>query len=103
MGTAAHAFTLLHDSEEAAFRSQLDALGSGTTLLVDTYDIEAAVDTAVRLTDGKLGAVRIDSGDLPSVVASVAPSSTASGRRARRSRSRTTSTSTRSPHSALPR
>lgn len=71
MGTAAHAFTLLHDSEEAAFRSQLDALGNGTTLLVDTYDIEAAVDTAVRLTDGELGAVRIDSGDLPSVVASV--------------------------------
>ncbi|WP_420370151.1 nicotinate phosphoribosyltransferase [Curtobacterium sp. L1-20] len=71
MGTAAHAFTLLHDSEEAAFRSQLDALGNGTTLLVDTYDIETAVDTAVRLTDGKLGAVRIDSGDLPSVVASV--------------------------------
>ncbi|MBF4609199.1 nicotinate phosphoribosyltransferase [Curtobacterium sp. VKM Ac-1393] len=71
MGTAAHAFTLLHDSEEAAFRSQLDALGNGTTLLVDTYDIEQAVDTAVRLTDGKLGGVRIDSGDLPSVVAAV--------------------------------
>ncbi|RPE79354.1 nicotinate phosphoribosyltransferase [Curtobacterium sp. PhB137] len=71
MGTAAHAFTLLHDSEEAAFRSQLDALGNGTTLLVDTYDIEQAVETAVRLTDGKLGGVRIDSGDLPSVVAAV--------------------------------
>jgi nicotinate phosphoribosyltransferase len=71
MGTAAHAFTLLHDSEEQAFRSQLDALGNGTTLLVDTYDIEAAVETAVRLTDGKLGGVRIDSGDLPSVVAAV--------------------------------
>ncbi len=71
MGTAAHAFTLLHDTEEDAFRSQIDALGTGTTLLVDTYDIEAAVDTAVRLTDGRLGAVRIDSGDLPSVVASV--------------------------------
>ncbi|MFZ6991016.1 nicotinate phosphoribosyltransferase [Curtobacterium sp. RRHDQ66] len=71
MGTAAHAFTLLHDSEEAAFRSQLDALGDGTTLLVDTYDIETAVDTAVRLTNGRLGAVRIDSGDLPSVVAGV--------------------------------
>ena len=71
MGTAAHAFTLLHDSEEAAFRSQLDALGDGTTLLVDTYDIEEAVETAVRLTSGRLGAVRIDSGDLPSVVAAV--------------------------------
>jgi nicotinate phosphoribosyltransferase len=71
MGTAAHAFTLLHDSEESAFRSQLDALGDATTLLVDTYDIPAAVDTAVRLTGGRLGAVRIDSGDLPSVVAAV--------------------------------
>jgi nicotinate phosphoribosyltransferase len=71
MGTAAHAFTLLHDSEESAFRSQLDALGNGTTLLVDTFDIPAAVETAVRLTNGTLGAVRIDSGDLPSVVAAV--------------------------------
>ncbi|MFZ7088269.1 nicotinate phosphoribosyltransferase [Curtobacterium sp. RRHDQ10] len=71
MGTAAHAFTLLHDSEESAFRSQLAALGDATTLLVDTFDIPAAVETAVRLTGGRLGAVRIDSGDLPSVVASV--------------------------------
>jgi len=71
MGTAAHAFTLLHETEEVAFRSQLDALGDGTTLLVDTYDIESAVETAVRLTHGRLGAVRIDSGDLPSVVAAV--------------------------------
>jgi nicotinate phosphoribosyltransferase len=71
MGTAAHAFTLLHDSEESAFRSQLDALGDATTLLVDTFDIPTAVATAVRLTEGRLGAVRIDSGDLPSVVASV--------------------------------
>ena len=39
MGTAAHAFTLLHDSEEQAFRAQVDAMGVGTTLLVDTYDI----------------------------------------------------------------
>src|SRR6187551_2645709 len=36
-GTAAHAFTLLHDDELSAFRSQIDALGAGTTLLVDTY------------------------------------------------------------------
>ncbi|MCL1898215.1 MAG: nicotinate phosphoribosyltransferase, partial [Micrococcales bacterium] len=64
IGTAAHAFTLLHDSEEAAFASQVDSLGKGTTLLVDTYDIETAVRTGVRLTEGRLGAVRIDSGDL---------------------------------------
>ncbi|MCL1840597.1 MAG: nicotinate phosphoribosyltransferase [Propionibacteriaceae bacterium] len=63
-GTAAHSFTLLHDTEEQAFAAQLDTLGEDTTLLVDTYDIETAVRTAVRLTQGRLGAVRIDSGDL---------------------------------------
>ncbi|MDR0284955.1 MAG: nicotinate phosphoribosyltransferase [Propionibacteriaceae bacterium] len=63
-GTAAHSFTLLHDSEEAAFRAQIATLGESTTLLVDTYDIEAAVRTGVEITGGRLGAVRIDSGDL---------------------------------------
>ncbi|HEY1616172.1 MAG TPA: nicotinate phosphoribosyltransferase [Streptosporangiaceae bacterium] len=63
-GTSAHAFTLLHDSEAAAFRAQLDALGTDTTLLVDTYEVAAAVATAVELAGPKLGAVRIDSGDL---------------------------------------
>ncbi|MDR1448788.1 MAG: nicotinate phosphoribosyltransferase [Propionibacteriaceae bacterium] len=63
-GTAAHSFTLLHDCEEAAFRSQIASMGENTTLLVDTYDIETAVRTGVRLTGGRLGAVRIDSGDL---------------------------------------
>lgn len=71
MGTAAHAFTLLHDSEESAFRSQVAAMGPGTTLLVDTYDIERGVETAVRVAGRELGAVRIDSGDLPTVVAAV--------------------------------
>ncbi|WP_328594692.1 nicotinate phosphoribosyltransferase [Actinomadura macrotermitis] len=63
-GTSAHAFTLLHDSERHAFQAQLDSLGEGTTLLVDTYDVERAVRTAVELAGPSLGAVRIDSGDL---------------------------------------
>src|SRR6478609_6715192 len=63
-GTAAHAFTLLHDSEEAAFASQVAALGTGTTLLVDTYDITRGIETAVKAAGPELGAVRIDSGDL---------------------------------------
>ncbi|MFI0447187.1 nicotinate phosphoribosyltransferase [Actinomadura sp. 6N118] len=63
-GTSAHAFTLLHDSERHAFGAQLDSLGAGTTLLVDTYDVERAVKTAVELAGPGLGAVRIDSGDL---------------------------------------
>src|SRR5690606_32005266 len=49
MGTAAHAWTLLHDTEADAFRAQLDSLGSDTTLLVDTYDIAEGVRTAVEL------------------------------------------------------
>lgn len=71
MGTAAHAFTLLNDTEEEAFRAQVAALGSGTTLLVDTYDVSTAVETAVRVAGPTLGAVRIDSGDLPEQVAAV--------------------------------
>ena len=70
-GTAAHAFTLLHDREEDAFRSQVDALGKGTTLLVDTYDVAEAVRTAIELTGPELGAVRLDSGDLPSLAGQV--------------------------------
>ena len=63
-GTAAHAFTLLHDTEEAAFAAQVAALGVGTTLLVDTYDITQGIETAVKVAGPDLGAVRIDSGDL---------------------------------------
>ena len=64
-GTSAHAFTLIHDSERHAFATQLESLGKGTTLLVDTYDVARAVRTAVEVAAGELGAVRIDSGDLP--------------------------------------
>ncbi|GAW50061.1 nicotinate phosphoribosyltransferase [Nocardioides sp. PD653-B2] len=63
-GTSAHSFTLLHDSEADAFRAQVDSLGAGTTLLVDTYDIAEAVALGVSVAGPSLGAVRIDSGDL---------------------------------------
>lgn len=63
-GTAAHAFTLAHDTEADAFRSQVEALGVGTTLLVDTYDIAQGIRTAVEVAGTSLGAVRLDSGDL---------------------------------------
>jgi nicotinate phosphoribosyltransferase len=68
-GTSAHAFTLLHagpdgPDEPAAFAAQVDALGTGTTLLVDTYDVTAGVENAVAAAGTGLGAVRIDSGDL---------------------------------------
>ncbi|KNC18634.1 nicotinate phosphoribosyltransferase [Arthrobacter sp. RIT-PI-e] len=64
VGTAAHSFTLLHDSERAAFEAQVASLGRGTSLLVDTYDVEQGVRTAVEVAGPELRAVRLDSGDL---------------------------------------
>ncbi|MEO8814551.1 MAG: nicotinate phosphoribosyltransferase [Mycobacterium sp.] len=69
VGTSAHAFTLLHSTvdgpdEPTAFRAQVDALGTGTTLLVDTYDVTTGVANAVAAAGPQLGAVRIDSGEL---------------------------------------
>ncbi|MFG3708574.1 nicotinate phosphoribosyltransferase [Micromonospora sp. NPDC047670] len=63
-GTAAHAFTLLHDDERAAFASQVATLGKETTLLVDTYDISQGIRNAIAVAGPDLRAVRIDSGDL---------------------------------------
>jgi nicotinate phosphoribosyltransferase len=63
-GTAAHAFTLLNDDERSAFAAQVAALGAGTTLLVDTYDVAAAIRTAVAVVGPGLGAIRLDSGEL---------------------------------------
>ncbi|GEK84854.1 nicotinate phosphoribosyltransferase [Microbacterium aerolatum] len=71
MGTAAHSWTLLHETEEDAFRAQIDSLGVDTTLLVDTYDIREGVATAIRVAGTDLGGVRLDSGDLPTVAAAV--------------------------------
>ena len=70
-GTSAHAFTLLHDSERDAFTAQVESLGNGTTLLVDTYDLGEAVRLAVEVAGPELGAVRIDSGDLPALATDV--------------------------------
>ncbi|MDK8319601.1 nicotinate phosphoribosyltransferase [Actinobaculum massiliense] len=66
-GTSAHSFTLVHDSEPDAFAAQIENMGVGTTLLVDTYSIPSGVENAVKAArdaGGELGAVRIDSGDL---------------------------------------
>ena len=69
LGTSAHAFTMLYTGaqgpdELSAFRAQVAALGVGTTLLVDTYDVTTGVANAVAAAGPQLGAVRIDSGDL---------------------------------------
>ncbi|WP_099331518.1 nicotinate phosphoribosyltransferase [Actinomyces minihominis] len=67
VGTSAHSFTLIQDSEKDAFAAQVATLGPDTTLLVDTYDIHQGVINGVeaaRAAGSELGAVRIDSGDL---------------------------------------
>ncbi len=68
-GTAAHSFTLSFATpdgpdERTAFAAQIDALGVGTTLLVDTFDITTGVANAIDVAGPELGGVRIDSGDL---------------------------------------
>jgi nicotinate phosphoribosyltransferase len=63
-GTSAHSFTLLHDNERDAFTAQVQSLGVETTLLVDTYDVRAAVAAGIDIAGPDLGAVRLDSGDL---------------------------------------
>ena len=62
-GTAAHAFTLAHTDERAAFAAQVAAAGPETTLLVDTYDTTEGIRHAVEAAGPRLGAIRIDSGD----------------------------------------
>lgn len=71
LGTSGHAFTLLFDSEKEAFEAQLSAMGKNTTFLVDTFNVEQAVEAAVDITDGELANVRIDSGDLAETAARV--------------------------------
>jgi len=62
-GTTGHAFILVHDAEEDAFRAQLEVTGPATTMLVDTFDTEAGIANAVRAAGTGLGGIRIDSGD----------------------------------------
>ena len=72
IGTAAHCFTLVHDSERDAFESQIEALGKNTTLLVDTYNVlRHGVPDAIKVFDEVLKpmgkrpkGIRIDSGDI---------------------------------------
>lgn len=69
-GTMAHSFIQAHESESAAFEDFSHSHPQATTLLIDTYDIDAAARSIIPLA-GKLAsdgisiqAVRIDSGDL---------------------------------------
>jgi nicotinate phosphoribosyltransferase len=63
LGTAAHAWTMAHSTEEEAFSKYVDAFPAGATLLIDTYDTLRGALRATKFGD-KLKGVRLDSGDL---------------------------------------
>jgi nicotinate phosphoribosyltransferase len=62
-GTQAHSWIMAHDDESAAFRNFLDVFPEQATLLVDTYDVRAAIDKIIAL-GRKPAGVRLDSGDV---------------------------------------
>ncbi len=69
-GTMAHSYVECFPDETAAFEAFTRAYPDGSTLLIDTYDtVEGArraalVARELGLRGGRLGAVRLDSGDL---------------------------------------
>jgi nicotinate phosphoribosyltransferase len=69
-GTMAHSLVQAHASEEEAFVAYAAACPAHVTLLIDTYDVEAAARLVARLAPRLsaagtgVEAVRIDSGDL---------------------------------------
>ena len=62
-GTQAHSWIMAHEDEEEAFRKFLDIFPDHAILLVDTYDVRAAVEKIIVM-GRKPRAVRLDSGDL---------------------------------------
>jgi nicotinate phosphoribosyltransferase len=77
VGTMAHSYVQVHDSELQAFEDFARARPEGVILLIDTYDTEAGARKVVELAprlkaDGiSIRGVRIDSGDLAAMARKV--------------------------------
>jgi len=69
-GTMAHSFILAHDDENIAFQNFMTSHPDNIVLLIDTYDMIAAIKRVValakdsRFKEAPIKAVRLDSGDL---------------------------------------
>jgi nicotinate phosphoribosyltransferase len=61
-GTQAHSWIMAHEDEGEAFRKFLDVFPEQAVLLVDTYDVRAAVEKIIAAGRKPRG-VRLDSGD----------------------------------------
>jgi nicotinate phosphoribosyltransferase len=62
-GTQAHSWIMAHEDEEEAFERFLELFPEHAVLLVDTYDVRAAVEKIISL-GRKPHGIRLDSGDL---------------------------------------
>jgi nicotinate phosphoribosyltransferase len=62
-GTQAHSWIMAHEDEEEAFRKFLDIFPDHAVLLVDTYDVRAAVEKIISMGRKPRG-IRLDSGDV---------------------------------------
>ncbi len=64
-GTLAHSWIMAHENEKEAFRQFMDVFPDHAVLLVDTYDVRAAVEKIIAMGRKPRG-MRLDSGDLVS-------------------------------------
>ena len=62
-GTQAHSWIMAHEEEDEAFAKFLDVFPEQSVLLVDTYDVRAAVDKIIAMGRKPRG-IRLDSGDV---------------------------------------
>ncbi|MCK9631381.1 MAG: nicotinate phosphoribosyltransferase [Methanoregula sp.] len=73
VGTMAHSYVMLFDTEDAAFRAYQSSFPERGLYLIDTYDTLACAETVIRLARDGVPAIgiRIDSGDIGALATQV--------------------------------
>jgi nicotinate phosphoribosyltransferase len=70
MGTAAHSWVMSFATEKESFRQLQNLMGANVVHLIDTYNVQKGVQTAIEV-GRPLWGVRIDSGDFPALTRQV--------------------------------